>query len=454
MNILLSADSYKYTMHKQYPEGTEYVFSYIESRGGEYDTTMFFGLQGFIKQYLSKPITEYNINEAQDYIDAHIGTNVFNREGWDYILKEHNGYLPIQISAIPEGTVVPTSNILLSIVNTDPNCYWLPTFLETALLRAIWYPTTVATRSYHTKKTIEPFLEKSGDIANLDYMLHSFGSRGVSSTDSAMIGGAAHLLNFKGTDDVIALNYIDRYYGTDLVFTSVPAMEHSTVTSWSNEADSYRNMLLQYKDYPVVSIVSDSYNIFEACHMYGRDLRDLIQERIDNDKTFVIRPDSGDPAEVIIQCLDILKQYFVIELNGKGYKNIKGIRILWGDGITLDNIRHILAILDENEWSTDIVLFGQGGGLLQQLDRDTLKFAMKCSAVCVNGEWRDVFKNPITDSGKVSKKGRLDLVNGENGYITARIEDVRLGHGLLDVVFENGKLVKEDTFDVIRGRVQ
>ena len=185
-NIILNADSYKYSQFNQYPDGTEYVYSYIESRGGKFDTTVFFGLQAFIKEYLTTPITIEMIDEAQAIIEAH--GEPFNREGWIYILMEHDGRLPVQINAVPEGTVVPTKNILASIINTDPKCYWLTSFLETALLRAIWYPTTVATNSREIKKVILDALERTGTPDDIGFKLHDFGARGVSSLESAGIG--------------------------------------------------------------------------------------------------------------------------------------------------------------------------------------------------------------------------------------------------------------------------
>ena len=158
-NIILNTDSYKCSQFKQYPPGTEYVYSYIESRGGLWDVTVFFGLQAFLREYLSKPITQNDIDVAEKIITAH--GEPFNREGWEYIVKQHGGKLPVEIKALPEGTVIETKNVLVSIVNTDPKCYWLTSYLETALLRAVWYPTTVATNSYHSKKIILRGLEET-----------------------------------------------------------------------------------------------------------------------------------------------------------------------------------------------------------------------------------------------------------------------------------------------------
>jgi nicotinamide phosphoribosyltransferase len=451
-NIILNSDSYKYSQFNQYPEGTEYIYSYIESRGGVYDATMFFGLQAFIKEYLLTPVTMEMIDEAEAIITAH--GEPFNREGWEYIVKTYAGKLPVTIKAAPEGLVIPTRNVLATIVNLDPKCYWLTSFLETALLRAIWYPTTVATNSYENKKLILEYLEKTGDPTSIDFKLHDFGARGVSSLESAGIGGAAHLVNFMGTDTVEALLFARRYYGADVAGYSVPAMEHSTVTSWGreNEVASYRNMVKQNgKPGGIVSAVSDSYDIFKACELWGTELK---QDILDSGATLVVRPDSGDPAVVVKQCLQILEKYFGSVKNAKGFKVLNNVRVLQGDGINHASIRSILYTITLAGYSADNVVFGQGGALLQIVNRDDQKFAMKCSAAFINGEWIDVFKDPITDKGKRSKKGRMVLVETDNGFKTfttedAAYEDVK-NQDVLEVVYSMGNLLRDMTFDEIR----
>lgn len=448
-NIILNADSYKYSQFNQYPEGTEYVYSYIESRGGKYDETVFFGLQAFIQKYLTTPIDHDDIDEAEAIILAH--GEPFNREGWEYIVEEHDGILPIEIKAVPEGTVVPTKNILLSIINTDPKCYWLTSFLETALLRAIWYPTTVATNSREIKKVILDALERTGTPADINFKLHDFGARGVSSLESAGIGGAAHLVNFMGTDTVEALLVARRYYNAGIVGFSVPAMEHSTVTSWGreNEVASYRNMVKKNgKPGGIVSAVSDSYDIYNACKLWGTELK---QDIIDSGATLVVRPDSGDPAEVVTRCLIILDEYFGSTINEKGYKVLNNVRVLQGDGITIDSIKEILHWAIKKGYSADNLVFGQGGALLQIVNRDDQKFAMKCSAAYINGEWVDVFKDPITDPGKQSKKGRLKLIRTEMGEICTVRETAAMSRpDLLQTVLKNGKRLNRITFDQVR----
>lgn len=457
-NIILNSDSYKYSQFNQYPEGTEYIYSYIESRGGKYNETVFFGLQAFIREYLMDPITMEMIDEAEAIILAH--GEPFNREGWEYILNVHDGFLPVKIKAVPEGSVIATHNILASIENTDPKCYWLTSFLETALLRAIWYPTTVATNSREIKKVILDALERTGTPSDIDFKLHDFGARGVSSLESAGIGGAAHLVNFQGTDTVEALLFARRYYNADMAGFSVPAMEHSTVTSWGREreVDSYRNMVKKNgKPGGIVSAVSDSYDIYEACKLWGTELK---QDVLDSGATLVVRPDSGDPTTVVLACLTILDGYFGSTINDKGYKVLNNVRVLQGDGITVESIESILRWAIAAGFSADNLVFGQGGALLQIVNRDDQKFAMKCSAAYVNGKWVDVFKNPITDPGKQSKKGLLKLgkasLDGKDHYFTVSSKERDFDHidDNLEVVFEDGVLENVQTFAEIRERAK
>lgn len=442
------ADSYKFSHWLQLPEGVSSSYSYIESRGGRWKETLFFGLQMFLKEYLSKPITKEMVDEAEEFILAH--GEPFNRAGWDYIVNNLGGKLPIEIKAVREGTVVPTGNILVSITNTDDKCYWLPSFLETMLLRSVWYPTTVATNSYECKKIILRYLELSGDPATIAFKLHDFGGRGVSSSESAAIGGCAHLVNFMGSDTVEGILAAKKYYNEPMAAFSIPAAEHQTITSWGkeNEAEAYRNMLRQFaKPESLVAVVSDSYDIYNACrNIWGDKLK---QEVIDTGATIVVRPDSGNPVEVSLKCVELLAEGYGYTVNEKGYKVLPScIRVIYGDGINETSIENILSNLTKNGWSADNIGFGMGGALLQQIDRDTLKFAMKCSSITINGKEMDVFKDPITDSGKKSKKGRLSLIKENGNYKTVP----ECENDELIVVYRNGVLLNEQSLAEIRAR--
>jgi nicotinamide phosphoribosyltransferase len=455
-NIILNTDSYKVSMWKQYPVGTRGVYSYIESRGGRYDKTVFFGLQAFIKQYLTKPITQADIDIADDIMAAH--GEPFNRAGWQYILDKHNGYLPVVIRAVPEGTVVPVKNVLATIENTDPQCFWLTTHLETALLRAIWYPTTVATQSWHIKQVIKDFLERTGDPTLIDFKLHDFGSRGVSSLESAAIGGAAHLVNFMGTDTISGLLYARQYYGAGVAGFSIPAAEHSTITSWgrANEVKAYENMVKTFsKPGAIFAVVSDSYDVFHAVEsLWGDELRDLV---IQSGGTLVVRPDSGDPVEVNRRLIQILGERFGYTTNSKGFKVLNNVRLIQGDGVNELTIRSILGSFMANGWSADNIAFGMGGALLQQVDRDTQKFAMKASAVNIDGVWTDIQKDPVTDPGKKSKAGRVSLYRNGREYrsdVTPPLGWTDHGVGswtdVLEEVYRDGKLIRDQPFNQVR----
>jgi nicotinamide phosphoribosyltransferase len=463
-NLLLNTDSYKASHWLQYPPGTDATFFYVESRGGLYDRTVFFGLQAILKEYLAKPVTHADVDEARDLFAAH--GEPFNETGWRYIVDHHGGLLPLRIRAVPEGTVVPTHQALVTIESTDPHAYWVPSYIETLLLR-LWYPVTVATISWHAKQTIRQFLERTSDdpAGQLPFKLHDFGARGVSSAESAALGGAAHLVNFMGTDTVSGLMAAKAYYHEPMAGFSIPAAEHSTITSWGREreVDAYRNMLARFaKPGAIVAVVSDSYDIFHAIREHwGKTLR---EEVIASGATVVIRPDSGDPVAVVHQCIELLDEAFGHTVNSKGFKVLNHVRVIQGDGINPGSIRAILERVTSAGYATDNVAFGMGGALLQQLNRDTQKFALKCSAARVDGQWIDVYKEPVTDKGKMSKRGRMTLLrHREYGTFktvpvppqAASLDEVVKPMGFDDAlvtVWEDGRIVADHTFADVRAR--
>jgi len=377
-NLLLMTDSYKASHWLQYPGGTTKIYSYIESRGGKYPKTVFFGLQ-YLLRILKKGITEEDVWEANAFFKVH-GVP-FNLDGFLYIVNEHDGKLPVEIKAIAEGSVVPAHTPLLTIENTDPSCHWLTCYLETMLLR-VWYPTTVATRSWYAKKIIKSYLDQTADDteAELPFKLHDFSARGASSRESAAIGGMAHLVNFTGSDTVEGVILANKVYKCGMAAFSIPAAEHSTITAWGkeNELEAYRNMLKQFaKPDSLVAVVSDSYDIYNAVeNIWGEELR---QEVIDSDATIVIRPDSGHPPEVVSKVVKILDKKFGSTENTRGYRVLDNVRVIQGDGVDLDMIHEIMDKLKNEGYSASNISFGMGGYLLQKLNRDTQKFAMKCS---------------------------------------------------------------------------
>ena len=453
-NLILNTDSYKASHFLQYPTGTQVVSSYIESRGGQFPQTLFFGLQAFIKEYLLKPVTTADIDEAEALFAAH-GVPFF-REGWEQIVQQHGGFLPIEIQALPEGMMVPTGNALVQIRNTDPQAFWLTSYLETALLRAVWYPTTVATLSWQVKQSIRQSLETTCDnpANELPFKLHDFGARGVSSHESAALGGMAHLVNFMGGDTVVALLAARKYYGADMAGFSIPAAEHSTITAWGREgeADAYANMLQQFGQAgKLLAVVSDSYDIYHAVsEIWGKQLRAQVES---SGATVVIRPDSGVPEDIVPEVLERLYAEFGGRVNSKGYKVLSDcVRVIQGDGVDVDSIGVILQRIQQAGFSTENVAFGMGGGLLQKVNRDTLRFAMKASAMQINGAWRDVYKQPITDAGKNSKRGRLAVIRDAGVIKTIREDALSWESNLLRPVFRNGELLVDDSFETVRAR--
>ncbi|HWQ59547.1 MAG TPA: nicotinate phosphoribosyltransferase [Candidatus Fimivivens sp.] len=449
-NIILLTDSYKPSHWKQYPKGTTNIYGFLESRGGAFPEILFFGLQYLLKRYLTGPVvSDENIRNAREIFAAHFGNDIiFNEAGWKRILKRHGGHLPIRIKAVPEGTAVPNSNVLMTVESTDSELAWLPNYLD-PLLTQLWYPSTVATQSMAMKNVILEYLEETGDPALIDFKLHDFGFRGSTSPESAAIGGAAHLVNFKGSDNLPAILMLRRLYAEPMAGFSIPAAEHSTITAWGrhHEVDAFRNMLEEFPE-GLVAVVSDSYDIFKACReLWGGELREKVLQR---NGTLVVRPDSGDPATVVVKVLDILGKAFGTETNDKGYKVLDPhVRVIQGDGIDRHSLPVILSHMKSNGWSADNVAFGSGGGLLQKVNRDTNRFAFKCSAAKIDGAWKDdIMKDPITDPGKKSKSGRMKLIR-ENG-IFRTVSDTAPGEDQLVTVFEDGRILKEWSLAEIR----
>jgi nicotinamide phosphoribosyltransferase len=453
-NLLILCDSYKVGMDQMYPPGTEYVYSYIEARGGPSTHTLFFGLQMFLKNYLMRPITREDIEEANEFWAAH--GEPFNKANWEYILDKHQGRLPIEIDAVPEGSLIPIKNVLLTIVNTDPHCFWLTTWLETILLQGVWYPTTVATNSWRCKQYIMNALEKSCDnpAGEIVFRMHDFGFRGVSSVESAAIGGAAHLVNFMGTDTAVALLAIRRAYHEQMAGHSIPASEHSVICMWGKdgEEDSMHNMVQKFgKKGAIFACVSDTYDIYNAVdNIWGKKLKNDVTN---SGATLVVRPDSGDPTRVPIDVIESLGKSYGYKVNSKGYMVLNSpVRVIQGDGITVDSVPEIIHNLLYRGWSMENLTFGQGGGLLQKVNRDTFMFAQKASAGCVNGIWRDINKDPATDHLKKSKKGRLMLTRETGHWETMNIHTGFDWANVLQTVYCDGELLVDEKFSEIRER--
>jgi nicotinamide phosphoribosyltransferase len=464
-NPILDTDSYKASHWLQYPAGVSSMYSYFESRGGRFPATEFSGLQGFIEQYLLTPVTKAHVDEAAAFMDKH--GEPFNRAGWMKIVDAYKGRFPVRIRAVPEGTIVPVQNVLFDIELTtrDSDVFWIVSWLETMLVR-VWYATTVGTLSFFCKKAILEALQKSADDpeAEIAFKLHDFGSRGVSTNEGARVGGFAHLVNFLGSDTIEGIRYANHYYGVSggMAGFSIPAAEHSTMTMYGRgpgEVAAYRNMVQKYlidRKLPpgvpkIAACVSDSWDVFNAVeHIWLGELFDMVRN---SGGKLVIRPDSGDPVDVLLKVLDIFDRKLGLKKNSKNFKVLPPyFGLIQGDGINYDSIQEILEAVMEKGYSASNLAFGMGGGLLQQVNRDTQKFAFKCAAAFIHEDWVDVMKDPVTDPGKKSKAGHQALLRGAgNGLGFHTVRGPRKDD-CLEVVYENGTLVKTYTMDDLRAR--
>lgn len=459
-DFTLRTDSYKHSHWRQLPKDAVNAYSYLESRMPGVKTC-FCGLQYILKNnFVGKVLSPEKIERARKRVDAHMGPGTYNYDAWMKMYKKYGGVLPLRIRAVREGTVVDSQNVLMDIQLTedDKDFAFLPNFSET-LLSQVWYPTTVATNSWHSKRDIRHWLLATGcSLDGLAYKLHDFGFRGVSSVESAGIGGFAHLVNFAGTDTLEALEVAEEYYRQlEVAGVSIPASEHFTITSWGeeNECKAFENMLNEYPTGPM-ACVSDSFDIFRACSEYwGGELREKVLQR---DGFLVIRPDSGDFYTVLPKVMKILWDKFGGTLTDKGYKLLDShVRVIQGDGIKPGTPYGILKCLASYGFAADNIAFGSGGGLLQDVNRDTFKFAFKCSAMKRGDEWVDVFKNPITDPGKKSKRGKLSLhIELDGSYYTIenlhKMANFKPGRDQLETIFENGELLIDDSMEDIRKR--
>jgi nicotinamide phosphoribosyltransferase len=460
-NLLLLSDSYKESHWMMLPEGTQKVYSYFESRkGAEFPYTVFFGLQMTLKKYLAGiVITQSDIDSADKFCKEHFGMDIFNRKMWEKIVNVYGGKLPLKIKAVPEGFPVSIGNVMMTVENTDDDCAPLTNFVET-LLTHVWYSSNVATISRDLKMYLKRAFEISSDNPTaLNFMLHDFGFRGVSSVESAGIGGAGHLVNFMGTDTIIAITYAQRYYGAGMAGFSVPASEHSVMTSLGEvgELEMIRSLL---KKFPkgIISIVSDSYNIKRVVSEYLPALKAEIMAR---DGKVVIRPDSprekGDTAAAqVLWLANSLYEFFGGNVNTKGFKVLNPhLGLIYGDGLSPAEIKDCIKALVLAGFSAETSVYGMGGGLLQKHNRDTQCSAFKCSAQLRNGKWIDICKKPL-DITKASKAGRLKLVwgQGSHGALLTTVPESDPRPDVLVTVFENGEIVKNWTWEEVRANAE
>ena len=467
-NLCLKTDSYKISHWLQFPEGATESSYYIESRGSKIEGVNHVMSMGseIMADMLEKGVTKEDVEYARDFYKQHfMGQEIFNYEGFMRIVNEFNGKLPLRIRAVPDGTVIPVKNVQATYEATHPDFEWLAGFFETKALRTTWYTSTVATISFETKKVIKEALDKSSDLSGEDYAsclstrLHDFGARGVSSGESAAHGGFSHIVNYGGSDTVEAIEFA-RHITRDntlMAAFSIPAREHSTTTCYLREGE-YEAFMNSVRNFGggFFAVVIDSYSTKNALKWLTTN-KEFIRILTEKGGTCVLRPDSGLPVDMVTMCLNFVAENVGFTRNSKGYKVLDPrFRVIQGDGVDLEEIRRICGwCVNHHKFSMENFLFGMGGGLLQHCDRDWFKYAMKCSAMKVDGEWRDVYKAPETDPSKKSKAGRLDLIiNSEGEYETVRLEDSQISHprSVMVTVFEDGERKVVSSMQEIRER--
>lgn len=457
-NRVLDADSYKLSHSGVYPNFVTGMFSYGEARTKN-DAIVFFGLQMWLMKTWLTPLTRGEIDEAEKFAAAH--GEPFDRAPWDKIIDVYDGKLPVTIRALPEGTVVRSGIPLYSVECTDPDLFWLSAYIETSMQRGVWYPTTIASNDYKNYRTCKMYLNESADTLDLlPFMLHDFGGRGVSSEETAQIGGAAHLVYFMGSDTISGVRAANWYYDSPMSAYSVAASEHSVQTAFGklNQLAYLNRMLDRYaKPGAIVSMVIDGYDTFrEAGVLCSPSMVEKIKA---SGARVVFRPDSGDPREIIPRLLEMQAAAFGTTRNSKGYKVINNVGIIQGDGIDHEMMEELLKIVTDMGYSAQNIVFGSGGGLLQKVNRDTYKFAQKASAIQVSGrDWKGISKDPITDPGKKSKSGRVTAtrwkMTGELGWadldqpLSDEFEDI------FQTVFKDGELLIRTNLEEVRARAR
>jgi nicotinamide phosphoribosyltransferase len=458
-NIITATDSYKLTHYNMYPKGTEVVSSYFEARvGAKFEFNVFNSLQYLMLRYMQgQVVTQDNIEWADYLAELHFGQKgIFNRAGWEYILNEYGGRLPIQINAVAEGTPVPTGNVMMQVINTDKRVPWLTNALE-SFLTHVWSGTTGASLSRYIKTIQKRYLELTSDVpvdAILPFMLHDFGYRGGSSDESTRQVGVGHLINYMGTDTIPAIEMAVKYYGAGLgdkfnAGFSVNATEHSVMTSMGEEGefDLVDELLDEYPT-GILSVVIDSYDWKRFIETMGTP---RFKERILNrEGKFVFRPDSGEPIATSLAVYQAVANEFGFTTNSKGYEVLNPqVGCLWGDGVNEDDVENIYSNLANNGVSADNYIIGMGGNLHQKINRDTQRNAFKASYQERDGVGYNIFKDPI-DGTKKSKKGRLALVKENGQYKTIQEVDSKVENDLLIPVFRNGEVIKTYTLDEMR----
>jgi nicotinamide phosphoribosyltransferase len=484
INPLMLIDFYKADHRRQYPEGTELVYSNFtprKSRQEGNDKLVFFGLQYLVKEYLVKQWNEGFFNMPKTQVVSDYKRRMDNALGKDSIPIEHIaalhdlGYLPLVVKGLPEGTIVTSKIPVVTVYNTAPKFFWLTNYLESLMSAILWKPCTSATTAFQYRKVFNAFAKETVGETDIDFMYwqgHDFSFRGMSGIEDACMSAAGHLLSFYGTDTVPAIDFHELYYNansdTELVGGSVPATEHSVMCMGTkdNEIETFERLIEKIYPAGIVSIVSDTWDFWKVITEFLPQLKTKILAR--NGKV-VIRPDSGDPVKIIVGdkdatpgspeykgAIECMWEVFGGTTTSKGYKLLDAhIGLIYGDSITLQRQKDILNGLKEKGFASFNVVLGIGSYTYEYVTRDTYGFAMKATYGEVNGEARNIFKDPKTDDGtKKSAKGLMQVTE-VGGTLVMKDECTweEEKQGLLQKVFENGKIINEQSLSEIRSRI-
>jgi nicotinamide phosphoribosyltransferase len=496
MNPLFLTDGYKTGHHQQYPEGTTLVYSNFTPRSNKYapkgcEQVVSFGQQmvmqqiheAFQKDFFSRPKDEV-CQEMKTELSMYLGTDydvTHFEKLWDL------GYLPIAVKALPEGTLVPMKVPVLTIYNTHPDFYWLTNYLETILSNLMWKPMTSATIAHQYRKVLSKWQKKTAADQEwfLDWQGHDFSMRGMDSVEAVISSGLGHLTSFSGTDSLPAIHGARKYYGAEgFVAGSVPATEHSVMCAGGkeDEVETFRRLLNTYPK-GILSVVSDTWDLWKVCTEHVVTLKEEILAR---DGKLVIRPDSGDPVDILCGLnsnppimidsellksedvhnepkvkgvIELLWDVFGGTINEQGYKVLDShIGAIYGDSITIDRADEICRRLEAKGFASTNVVLGIGSFTYQYNTRDTFGFAMKATYVEVNGEAREIFKNPITDDGtKKSATGLLAIFKNETDG-SFQLHDhcnwETEAKGELQTIYNNGHFKNVTTLAEVRERLK
>lgn len=482
MNPLLLTDGYKVDHKRQYPDGTTLVYSNWtprKSRIEGIDEVVFFGLQYFLKKYIIQDFDLHFFKQPKEEVVKKYARRINNYLGENQVGTKHIedlhdlGYIPMVFKALPEGVSVPIRVPMFTMYNTIPEFFWLTNYFETLLSAVIWLPCNSATIAKEYRKVLDKYAEETSSMPEfVDWQGHDFSMRGMGGIEAAVTSAAGHLLRFTGSDTIPSIDFFEEYYNAnsdvELIAGSVAATEHSVMCMGTTEGEyeTFKRLICEVYPKGIVSIVSDTWDLWKVLTDYLPRLKDEIVSR---EGKVVVRPDSGDPVDIICGnpngkteqemkgVIELLWDVFGGIVNAKGFKELAPqIGAIYGDSITVTRATAICERLKAKGFASTNVVLGIGSFTYQYNTRDTFGFAMKATYGEVNGGGRAIFKDPITDDGtKKSAKGlmKIELVDGQY-TLTDQVSWEEEQKGELKEVFRDGKLLIDQSLSDIRNLVK